>query len=297
MSLIRNATVLSSKRHLDLRLSSVSTYTFAKEEMHVPIMYSEMSDIAREYPLLFLKDHSLPVALLGVEKGVNAYVDENGNWLASYIPGIIRVYPFQVAAMKDKSNEMAVVFDAASEQLSTTVGLPLFDQAGQAQKVLKARIDVLRKMKEQETKTIRMVEELRSAELLVERAIRISPAESDDRKLTGVEFVNEQAFNDLSLDAFSKLRDAGVLPLIYAHLLSVANLRQGIITRKYTDKSKPDMGVSMVDLDRFLAQSDAKETVVSKGVADSSLDLNWLSDSGDIDLSDLSTITKKKDMH
>lgn len=297
MPLSRRATVLSPKHHLDLKLSLVTTHAFAKEEMHVPIMYSEMAEIAREYPLLFLKDNPLPVALLGVERDVNAYVDENGNWLASYIPSAIQVYPFQLAPVKDKPNEMAVLFDAEAEQLSTTVGMPLFDKDGKAQKVLNVRVDVLRKMKEQEAITIRMVQSLRDAGLLVERAIRIRPTDSDDRKLTGVEFVNEQALNQMPHDAFAKLRDAGVLPLIYAHLLSVANLRQGIIARRYVDKSKPNMGVSMVDVDSFLAQSRASGAPAQQTKTDSNLDFDLLSDGGDLDLSDLSKVTRKKDMH
>lgn len=46
--------------------------------MTVPIVYSEMADIAREYPLVFLKDKQTPHALLGYEQTVNAYVSATG---------------------------------------------------------------------------------------------------------------------------------------------------------------------------------------------------------------------------
>jgi hypothetical protein len=47
--------------------------------------------------------------------------------------------------------------------------------------------------------------------------------------------VDEQKLNGLSDAKFNKLRKAGALPLVYAHLLSMANLRQGVIAGKYPE--------------------------------------------------------------
>jgi len=53
--------------------------------------------------------------------------------------------------------------------------------------------------------------------------------------LGGFEVVDEKALNGLSPEAHLRLRDAGALPLVYAHLLSLANLRQGALAGKYPE--------------------------------------------------------------
>jgi hypothetical protein len=293
----RKAEVLSSKKHAKLKLAQADSYGFASKLLTVPILYSEMSDIAREYPLLFPKGQDFPIALMGAEVDVNAYVTAEGKWLASYIPARIMAYPFALTAVPNKPNEMALVIDMAADTVGTDIGMPLFETDGTPAAPLKARLDVLRKMKEQEVVTARMVRHIREAGLLVERGIRISQSSSDDRQIAGLEFVNEKALNALSHEDFAKLRDGGALPLIYAHLLSVSNLRQGVIAGKYVDRNKPEIGVSMVDVDQFLAQSGTQHASGSKTQVGKSPDLSLLSDEGDFDLSDLSAFTKKQDLH
>ena len=81
--MFRNPQVLQAQAHASLRLAPSTDYRFASGEMFVPIVFSEMADVAREFPLVFLKDRALPVALTGIEQGVNAYVAEDGKWLAT----------------------------------------------------------------------------------------------------------------------------------------------------------------------------------------------------------------------
>ena len=290
--MFRKAEVLSSQNHANLRIAQSEGYGFASKLLTVPIVYSEMADIAREYPLLFPKGQDLPIALMGAEANVNAYVTPEGKWLASYIPAQIMAYPFGLTALPKEPNKMALVIDMAAEHVGTDIGMHLFEADGKPTQALKARLDVLRKMKEQEAVTTRMVRQIRDAGLLVERAIRISKNDTGDKQIAGLEFVNEKALNALPHEEFAKLRDGGVLPLIYAHLLSVANLRQGVIAGKYVDRSKPDVGVSMVDVDKFLAS--AEQQSATSEVYDKGTDLNLFADDGDFNLGDFTGEDKIK---
>jgi hypothetical protein len=157
----------------------------------------------------------------------------------------------------------------------------------------------MRKIREQETVTSRMVSEIRAAGLLIERSIRVKTKDRGEVQVKGLEFVNEKLLNELPHDAFAKLRDAGALPLIYAHLLSMANLRQGVLAGKGVNRSSaPEErapGVSMIDLDSVLAQSDRGPS--SKTPAEGTTDFSLLMDDGDFNVSDLSELSEKKNSH
>ncbi|MEA2120094.1 SapC family protein [Halovibrio sp. HP20-50] len=237
--MFRTPQVLKAQAHANLTLTPSEKYHFASGELFVPIVYSEMADVAREYPLVFLKDRALPVALTGIEQGVNAYVAEEGKWLANYIPGRIRAYPFALTEVPEKQGEFAIAFDSEAEQLGTDDGQPLFDANGKPSTTLQARIDLLQQMKQQEARTAQMLKTLRDFGILIERAIRIKRADGEDSQLTGMEVVDEKALNNLPLGTFGELRDQGLLPLIYAHLLSMANLRHGAIAGKYPQMAQP----------------------------------------------------------
>lgn len=231
--MFRNPQVLIAQVHASLTLAPLADYRFASGELFVPIVYSEMADVAREYPLVFLKDRALPVALTGIEQSINAYVADDGRWLATYVPGRIRAYPFALTEVPEKPGEFAIAFDAEAEPLGTDDGQPLFDAGGKPSAMLQARIDLLQQMKRQEGRTAQMLKTLRDVGILTERAIRIKRPNGEDSQLSGMEVVDEKALNNLPLDTLGALRDEGLLPLIYSHLLSMANLRHGPIAGKY----------------------------------------------------------------
>jgi len=256
--MFRNPQVLQAQAHASLRLAPSTDYRFASGEMFVPIVFSEMADVAREFPLVFLKDRALPVALTGIEQGVNAYVAEDGKWLATYVPGRLRAYPFALTEVPEKKGEFAIAFDSEAEQLGTVDGQPLFDASGKPSATLQARIDLLQQMKQQEARTAQMVKTLRDFGILVERSIRIKRPNGEDSQLTGMEVVDEKALNNLSLDTFGELRDQGLLPLIYAHLLSMANLRHGAIAGKYPQMAQPQGKAAQTpeNLDEMFGEGD-----------------------------------------
>lgn len=77
-------------------MCSSNDYSYARAETLAPFVFDEMSDLAREYPIVFPDNKSdLPSVLLGLEAGKNTYVaDDDGRWVATYIPAHIRRYPF-----------------------------------------------------------------------------------------------------------------------------------------------------------------------------------------------------------
>lgn len=226
---------LNPRDHGDLTLLETTDYGFVRDRMFIPVVLSEIADVAREYPLVFVSDKELPVALTGIDKDVNAYVAENGSWRAHYVPGSIRAYPFALGQKTKDNGEYTIFVDLDAPQLSERLGSPLFDSQGKPMPILQAHMELLKDMKKAEPITKKMVGELRDNELLIDRAIRIERLHGDELQITDIQVIDEKKFNGLSGDAFLELRDAGLLPLIYSHLLSMANLRQGVIAGKYPD--------------------------------------------------------------
>ena len=259
---------LNPQDHSQLTLMETTDYSFAADHMFVPIVLSEIADIAREYPLVFITDQTMPVALTGIEQNVNAYVADDGTWRAQYIPGSIKAYPFALGKKPDKPGEYTIAFDPEAAQLASSSGSPLFGSQGNTMGVLQQRIDLLTKLKKAEGVTQKMVQSLRETDLLTERTLRIRRPNDEDSQISGIQVIDEKKFNGLPGEEFLRLRDAGLLPLIYSHLLSMANLREGVIAGKYPD---------------LAAKPKQKEPVPTK--QDTEVDLNrFFADDGDFDL-------------
>ncbi|WP_159595248.1 SapC family protein [Hydrogenophaga sp. BPS33] len=228
----KNLVPLRHTEHAGLRLLPVSNYDFASELMLAPIVVDELAEAAREYPIVFPRDAALPAVLLGVQRGRNAYVGDNGQWLASYVPAHIRHYPFMLTRLPGKGDgqDHVVMMDADSPLWSKIEGEPVFDGESLTP-VAQRSVDLLRAMSRRQVTTRAMVQAIAAAGLFVERTVRVKRPGHPDARVSGLRAVDEKAFNALSDEAFNALRKSGALPLVYAHLLSWANFRQGPIGR------------------------------------------------------------------
>ena len=76
----------------------------------------EFARAAAVYPIVFVEDKTKdafrPVTLLGLDAGENLFVSESGKWEASYIPAIIRRYPFALANTGTTGNSPSVLMKA-----------------------------------------------------------------------------------------------------------------------------------------------------------------------------------------
>lgn len=209
--------------------AAVSDYAFAARQMLAPLIIDEVADVAREYVILFPVDSELPAALLGTQPEHNAYVSAQGGWQASYVPAMIRRYPFALKPVPRKEGQgeqrFAVIFDQAA--LDDT-GQALFN-AEQPAPWVKQRMAMLERLQLREPVTRHLVKVIADTGLLTEQVLQVTTAEGQKGRLDGFRVVDEKALNALDHAAFAELRDAGALPLIYAHLLSLANLRHGVI--------------------------------------------------------------------
>lgn len=241
--------VLTPTEHAELTVAATKNYHFAAKQMYLPIVYLEMADAAREYPIVFLEGQPGIFVLTGLEENTNAYVSEDGKWQATYVPAILQNYPFALAQHPEEADEFLVALDAEAEQVLAQDGERLFIN-GETSPMLKQRLALLEKTKRAEPLSHAWVERLKEAGLLVEQAIRIE-RDGQISQITGVLMIDEDKLNALSAEDFLTLRTEGLLPLIYAHLLSLANLRQGAIAGKYPQLAAASQDVDTAEEDAF----------------------------------------------
>lgn len=227
--------LLNANDHSSIRIRETDDWRFSAKEMVCPITYIEMADAAREYLIFFLKGKPGLYVLLGVDKNANAYVSADGKWVGRYIPARFKAYPFTLIANPEKNGEYGIGLDTAASQVtSSSNGHLLFDN-GKPSKFLQERMALLEQQQKAEPMTQHMVKVIRDAGLTREQVINVKRPGEEETRVAGVEVIDEKALNTMSHEEFAKLRDEGVLPLVYAQLLSFGNLRHGLVAGKPLD--------------------------------------------------------------
>jgi hypothetical protein len=228
-----NYVPLSLEKHRDLRLASKASYQFAASLMICPVVSGEIRQIAREYVIVFPKDTPLPHALTGTVKGVNAYIDTTGRWQGRYVPAHIRRYPFMAAktATGDPSGKQAytVLIDETAPHLGLVKGQPLFTDDGRPSQTLATVQKALTTLQQDAAMTGQMVADLDREGLLKETKIRVQARGKDAAGLTGFRVLDADKLMNLSPENLFRLQKSGALLLAYAHLISLTNLRDGIL--------------------------------------------------------------------
>ena len=224
--MFRDLVALNSKRHAALRVRPQAGFEFAKGVHMSALMQAEMVRAAALYPIVFVEDPAIdgfrPMALLGLREGENVYVDTDGSWLASYVPAVIRAYPFALARAtgEGESERFAVCIDAASDLVSLTEGARLFDAQGAPTEALEQARQWLQQIREMQLRTDVFCRALAARNLFTPFAVRARRGD-ETLEVNGCYVINEERLDGLPDAKLSELRSAGWLSSIYAHLVSL----------------------------------------------------------------------------
>src|SRR6476620_9204129 len=86
----------------------------------IPVTVDEFTLVQRHYPIVFsIGDKPIPIALMGLNEGVNVFVDEDGRLRDPnmYAPAYIRRYPFLLARIRPDSDELSLCFDPSAKAI------------------------------------------------------------------------------------------------------------------------------------------------------------------------------------
>lgn len=219
---------LNSVKHKSVKVAPVSNYKFARELNSVLIVGPEFQEAAKFFPVVFTKGQEgdvIPVAILGLRKNENLFVDEGGRWrTGTYIPAYFRRYPFILAKGRQEGS-FAVCIDKDYEGFASQDGMQLFDEEGNQTEEFKKTVEFLRHYNGQLENTRNLIRILEEYKLFKEVSANITLPEGEKIGLGGLLMVDEGAMLKLEDEKILQLFRSGYFAVIYAHLYSLSNFR------------------------------------------------------------------------
>jgi hypothetical protein len=222
----RKPVALNRDAHRNLKVRGVPSFAYAAGTNSVPLTGNEFAAAARQLPILFVPDarqQPSPIALLGLRRDENLFVDADGRWSGNYIPAFVRRYPY-VLVEKDGSNDFAVGIDEAYPGFNTDEGEPMFAEDGTEGPALKRAIEFLNAYRTEAKRTQDFVEQLQRLDLFIPRVINVALKDESKFALEGFSVVDEARLGKLDDKEAGNLLRSGYLALIYMHLLSIHNI-------------------------------------------------------------------------
>jgi len=222
--MFKNIVPLNKDRHAKTRIKEIADFGFVSQLHIAYITLHEFARAAAIFPIVFLedkaKDEFRPVVLMGLNAGENLFVSADGKWNASYVPAIIRRYPFALAPKPD-SNEYLVCLDEDSQLLSETEGNALFDANGEPTQVIENVKRYLTELQQMDGITNAFCKFLAEHNMFTPLNIKVRD-DAEMKSINGCYVINEQRLNGLSDERFLEIKHKQYLPAVYAHLVSLA---------------------------------------------------------------------------
>ena len=220
---------LSSVEHADFHARPMDNADFLINQHAVPLTSDEFVSACRFFPIVFSAgDNPVPLALMGLNEGVNTFVDDNGKLINPvYVPAYVRRYPFMLARLQQGSEELSLCFDPTSNAIGKfDEGDALFEN-GQPTQPVEAILEFCKNFEEAGQRTGLFMEELKKADLLMEGEVSIQQEGVDKPYIyRGFQMVDENKLRELRGDVLRKLMQNGILGLIFAHLFSLQLMRE-----------------------------------------------------------------------
>jgi hypothetical protein len=195
----------------------------------IPVTVDEFTMVQRHYPIVFsVGDNPVPIALMGLNEGVNVFIDEEGRPLDTslYIPAYVRRYPFLLARLRQDSDELSLCFDPSADAVGDFKEGEARFEGEQPTEATKAILQFCEQFEAAGQRTGAFMDELVKSDLLMDGEVAIQPEGAEQPFVyRGFRMVDEEKLRNLRGDELRKINQNGILPLIYAHLFSLTEMR------------------------------------------------------------------------
>jgi hypothetical protein len=213
---------LNLDQHGKMKVRGLTSMPEVGRTHAVPLTVDEFTLVQRHYPIVFsVGGTPVPIALMGLNEGVNVFTDENGRSLDPnlYIPAYLRRFPFLLAKLRPDSDELSLCYDPTSGAVGDFAeGEPLFD-GDQPSAATKAILEFCEQFEAAGLRTNAFLEDLVKSDLLMD---------------------GEEKVRNLRGDELRKMNQNGMLPLIYAHLFSLSQMRD-VFARQMQQGKAPSL--------------------------------------------------------
>jgi hypothetical protein len=221
---------LNLTQHGKMKVRPIEKAEVIAKTHAIPATVDEFALLQRHYPIVFsVGDQPIPLALMSLSEGVNVFLDDDGKLQDKmiYVPAYMRRYPFLLARVRPDSDELSLCFDPTAGAVGNFEdGDPLFtdDKPSEATKAI---LQFCEQFETAGQRTAAFMEELKKSGLLMDGEVAIQPEGADKPFLyRGFQMVDEEKLRELRGDELRKMNQSGMLPLIYAHLFSLPQIRE-----------------------------------------------------------------------
>jgi hypothetical protein len=212
------------KRHAGKGWRRPIGYDFAAGDSLVPLGGSEFARAASAMPIGFVERSGryTPVALTAVTKGSNVFVGPTGQWLGSYVPAVLRCYPFSLVRFEGSElatlcidEDSGLIVDDAGENAEK-----FFEPDGSPSAATNVITAFLRQIEHDKTITDLATAALAEAGVIKPWPLTV-PVGKQQVTVSGLCRVDESALNALDDETFLKLRKASALVVAHGQLMSM----------------------------------------------------------------------------
>jgi SapC len=226
-----NTVLLDNVAHKDLRVRTGYSAEFGDNLNHALIFPTEFVYVQREYPILFRKDTNgdlQAVALLGLDKDENLFLDETG-WNARYVPAIQQRGPFLIGFRQrdidgEEVREPVIHVDLDNPRISRSEGEPVFLKHGGNSPYLE-RANRMLQIIFKGTEHLRpMFAAFEEVELIEEIDIDVQLDAKKKYKLSGFFTISEERLSGLDGAQLERLNKSGYLQLAMLVMTSLGNV-------------------------------------------------------------------------
>jgi hypothetical protein len=243
---------LDRKKHQGLTLSTPIGLDFAASTNFIPVLLTELSEVAQELPVLFIplaNNEFALAAITGVQNGSNLLI-QGGAWRGRYVPAFLRRYPFITLNNPEGQGQFTIAIDAAAPCLNSKASKSsgteqhLIFEGDNLGKKLQELIPFLQKFHVDNQSTYAFCKRLHELNLLTESELAVMDKSGKKYQIQGAWFINEAALKAL---------DQTVVQEFFAN-----DWLQKIYQIQFSIKNFPIM------LDRFATVGDSTKSAIAK---------------------------------
>ena len=218
--------------------------------MVIPLSYTEFSLACHDYPVVFVSNDqgktAVAMAVVGLEQQHNLFVTPDLTWDPNvYVPAYVRRYPFCMTRVNVSGTEQPERIACVEKRAISTKGDALYDDKGESLPVWDSMRKLLFEFEADLARTEALCKIIIELGLLEPFNMQAKPNDGEPFTLSGMFRVIEQKINELSSDKLKELVHNGVLPRIYAHLMSMSNFNRLLARRAVRPKPARSAGTKV----------------------------------------------------
>ena len=220
---------LNSQDHRNYRTRSMDSAPWLSTAHAIPLTADELVQAQRNFPIVFSSgENPLPLALMGLNEGVNTFVDAEGKVTEPvYLPAYIRRYPCMLVKLAPDATDLSLMFDPTCPAVGEfDEGERLFDDEGGTTAATQRVLDFCQHFEQAAQRTQAFVAELKNADLLMDGEVAIQrEGEEQPYIYRGFKMVDQEKLRDLSDEKVLEWHKNGIFMLIHAHIYSLELMR------------------------------------------------------------------------